>query len=381
MTRFSFRHFAGGLLLLLMCAAVWSSMTRLAAPPHRPVVLSEKTIRVSEQRCAECHFEITESFQSMPHSLTLSRAADPEILNRFAGRTFHRPEADVAYHFKRTEDRLSVESPAYAREMPIEWVFGSGTHAQTPLLLWTDNRGNTSGIEHIVSWYPDGELGVTLGQEKLTDSFGIHAMGHHLGPAEVINCFGCHSTHVPTDGQRIRFEEIHPGVGCARCHAETEAHVRQMDRGDDATIERLSRLSPLESIDRCGECHRRASEMGGPVTADNQTILRFAPVGLSQSPCFLKQDQVILDSGETARLDCTTCHDPHRLTSRDWKVHVRACLDCHDSEKNRAVDCSRETRESNCLTCHMPKISVNEHLQFTDHWIRVRRESTENDAR
>lgn len=120
--------------------------------------------------------------------------------------------------------------------------------------------------------------------------------------------------------------------------------------------------------------------MGGPVTTDNQTILRFAPVGLSQSPCFLKQDQVTLESGQTARLNCTTCHDPHRLTSRDWKVHVRTCLDCHDSEKNRAVDCSRETRESNCLTCHMPKISVNEHLQFTDHWIRVRKDSTENDA-
>ena len=364
------------IVLLLGAAAVWSAQgpsdflsPRNATP--RPIVLSSAP-QVSEQRCAECHSDITDAYPSVPHARTLSRATQEEMQISFAGRSFRHDQSEADFHYRSQDGRLLVSTPGYARELTIDWIFGSGTHARTPLITWTDNEGNTSAIEHSVSWYPDQELGVTLGMEKLNETSGVLCLGLPRSAAETINCFGCHCTHVPTDDGRIQFEGIQPGIGCSRCHWNTTRHVHEMDLGLSSTIERFSLLTPVESVNRCGECHRRADEMGGEITPEDETLVRFASVGLVQSACFKQQQDVLLAPGRSARLDCTSCHDPHRPTSRDWRIHAAVCLDCHDAAHNRAPDCSTANRDDNCLTCHMPQRPANEHLKFTDHWIRVR---------
>ncbi|MEJ7590893.1 MAG: multiheme c-type cytochrome [Planctomycetaceae bacterium] len=265
-----------------------SSQTELP----KPVVLSSAP-QVSERRCAECHSDITDAFSKVPHARTLTRATREDVLKCFAGRSFHRDSSELDFHYRFEDDRLLVSTPAYARDLTIEWVFGSGTHARTPLITWTDDQGNTSAIEHSVSWYPDQKLGVTLGMEKLKESNGILCLGLPRSSAETINCFGCHCTHVPTDGKRILFEGIQPGIGCSRCHWNTTQHVHEMDLGLSTTIERFSRMTPQESIDRCGECHRRADEMGGEIRPEDETLPRFASVGLVQSACFKRQEEVL----------------------------------------------------------------------------------------
>lgn len=344
------------------------------APVPAPAVVSSRAPRVAADRCGDCHWEIVEGFAEAAHSRTLQRATDPEMRQRFADRTFERSDPDVEYRYREVDGELVVATDGYARDLPIHWIFGSGTHAQTPLITWTNNAGNTEAIEHVVSWYPHGDvLGVTLGMEKLDAASGVHALGRPWPPAETINCFGCHSSYVPTKGQRIDFEHLQPGISCSRCHWDTQQHIEDMEAGRPLTIERFSQMTPREAVDRCGECHRRASEMGGPVTSDNETIVRFAPVGLVQSPCFVHQDEVRLESGAAARMDCTTCHDPHRPAETRWQYYADVCLTCHDAAHDRAADCPVATRQDNCLTCHMPKVPMNEHLSFTDHWIRVRR--------
>jgi len=350
----------------------WASQVRSSRFPPQPIVISEVNSQFSEQSCAECHAEIVESFQLAPHANTLHRAVSDELLARFVDRTFVRESTQAEYRYVLKEGRLFLKTSAYPREMPIDWIVGSGTHAQTPLLLWEDDQGAHQSLEHIVSWYPNGELGVTLGQEKLDFAEGIYAVGHPWDTAETINCFGCHATYVPVKDKKIDFEKIHLGISCARCHLDSAGHVQRMEAGADVEIERFSKLSPLEAMNRCGECHRRATEVGSDITPNDETIVRFAPVGLAMSPCFLNQVQVVLGNGEPARLDCTTCHNPHRPATADWKAHTKTCLKCHDERNQRALDCTHAARDSNCLTCHMPKVSANEHLQFTDHWIRIR---------
>ena len=364
------------IVLLLGAAGVWSALgpSAVLSPRHalpRPIVLSA-TPHVSEQRCAECHSDITDDYPAVPHARTLSRATQEEMLNSFAGRTFRHDPSQVDFYYRSQAGRLLVSTPGYARELTIDWIFGSGTHARTPLITWTDDNGNTSAIEHSVSWYPDQELGVTLEMEKLKETSGIFCLGLPRSAAETINCFGCHCTHVPTNGERIQFEGIQPGIGCSRCHWNTTRHVHEMDLGLSSTIERFSQMTPEESVNRCGECHRRADEMSGEITPEDETLVRFASVGLVQSACFKQQREVLPASDRLARLDCTNCHDPHRPTSRDWRIHAAVCLDCHDAAHNRAPDCSAANREDNCLSCHMPQLPANAHLKFTDHWIRVR---------
>ncbi|MFG0333871.1 MAG: multiheme c-type cytochrome [Maioricimonas sp. JB049] len=369
------RSFAPQLVLALavmtMLAGLWGVAANRPAS-SRPAVLSTDGPMVSETRCAECHSDITDTFAATPHARTLRHTSEAGIAERFAGRSFTHPHTGARFSYQLEDGRLTVSTPAYARTLAIEWIFGSGTHAQTPLITWTDDEGRTQAIEHCVSWYPSGDLAATLGTEALTDASGIHALGHHRGPAQTMNCFGCHSRHVPNEDGQIHFAHIQAGIGCARCHWDVEQHVLEMDRGDDATIERFSALTPRDAVDRCGECHRRAQDMGGPIEPDDESIARFAPVGLVQSPCFLQQETVRLPSGEPARLDCTSCHDPHRPSSNDWRSYTQACHTCHDGAHHRASVCSSPRTEQNCLPCHMPKIPANEHLEFTDHWIRVR---------
>jgi hypothetical protein len=360
----------------LIGVLAWLTLRQEAAPPG-PAVESETMLLSGTARCAECHADVTDDFQQAPHSRTLQRSDSAEVRGAFAGRSYRHEATGVDYHYAERDGRLFLETSAYPRPVPIEWVFGSGAHARTPLITFDDGDGRIAGIEHVISWYADGTLGLTLGQDESGAEFGSHALGRQWAAAETFNCFGCHSTHIPIEQGRIDLDGIAAGIGCARCHWDSAQHADDMEQGRDTSIERFSSLSARESVDRCGECHRRADEMGGPIDESDRTIARFAPVGLVQSACFLRQSEVLWKSGAPARLDCTTCHDPHRPAERDWRLHAAVCTDCHDAAQGRASDCRAAARDANCIDCHMPKVAMNEHLSFTDHWIRVHRESEE----
>lgn len=366
------RQFVPVLIAFLFGVTLMMSWGLGRAPAPQPAVLSARTPRVAEHRCAECHAEIVEARQTSPHARTLTRVNGESPDEEFFGQTFHRDDLNVQFHYASRDGQLMVSTPSYAKALPLDWMFGSGTHAKTPLLTWINDQGTISAIEHGVSCYPNGQLGVTLGLDNQTAFAGIDALGHQRSAAETINCFGCHCTFVPTENGRIQFDKIEPGVGCARCHWNGPQHVREMEQGLPGTVEKLSQLTPRESVDRCGECHRRADELGGPIESSDPSLARFASVGLVQSPCFLQQNEVLLDDGKPARLDCISCHDPHRPSPRDWQVHAAVCLKCHDTAHQRAPDCTAAARDSNCLSCHMPPVPANKHMQFTDHWIRKR---------
>lgn len=352
-------------------------------PEVAAAAISEPALAL--QRCAECHSDITEVFPTAPHARTLRRATDAEAVERFAGKTFRRETPEVTYDYEMRDGQLWVSSSGYGREVPLTWLFGSGTHAQTPVITWTTPQGGSAAIEHGVSWYPDHGLDVTLGTDHQQQMVGSFSLGRPWGTPETIACFECHSTHVPVEGNQIQFEQLHATIGCNRCHWDTAEHVAEMDRGGPTTIERFSRMDPREAVDRCGECHRRADELNqSEVTRDNASIARFAPVGLVQSPCFLQQEEIRTADGERSRMDCASCHDPHRPAESDWQFYAAICLDCHHAGEKAAQPCGfahpEPWQSQNCLPCHMPKVQVHPLLRFTDHWIRVREVPAEGGA-
>jgi hypothetical protein len=364
-----------GLMVAALGVLIGLAWWQAESPPPQPMVFSPRAVHGDATRCAECHSDVVDQYPLAPHARTLQRITDRQNAAHFVDREFRRDDSDVAFRYRWSDRGLHVATDDFPRELAIEWLFGSGTHAQTPLLTATDEAGRTTGIEHSVSWYPPDTLGVTLAMDDQTATRGGQRLGRHWPAAETAHCFGCHSTHVPTENGQIDFEHLVPNIGCSRCHPDTQRHLDEVDRDRPVTIERLSSLSPLEAVDRCGECHRRASEMGGAILPDDQTIVRFAPVGLVQSPCFQKQGDVKFGDGTVARLDCASCHDPHRPANHDWRHHTAVCANCHDAAAGRARDCAVAPRTDNCLPCHMPGVPANANLKFTDHWIRVRRTS------
>jgi len=327
------------------------------------------------QDCLDCH-EVAEHFDSVPHAQTLRQSGDSEWQKWFVGQSFKAPEGTSTYHFFESGDGgLLCKNDFYPRPVSVDWLLGSGRHAITPVSTWTNSAGETELLELAVSWYPDQGLGLTLGHsaETLKNAVGIDRLGKRLTHGETLECFGCHSTWLPVNDGQIRFREVDPGVTCNRCHTEAAQHIESDGQLMPVGFS-WSKLTPLESVNRCGNCHRRADQMTtDELTIDNHLLVRFASAAIVQSHCFLKQDASV--DGSNERLDCLTCHDPHRPASTDPVFYSDQCRNCHDVDCSTESHCPELTLNSNCLPCHMPKSEIHPGLSFTDHWIRTRSES------
>jgi len=198
------------------------------------------------------------------------------------------------------------------------------------------------------------------------------AQGILMDATEVQRCFGCHTT-ASTTSNRFDPHRLIPGVTCEACHGPGLKHVNLMKAGKFGeglkSIFNPARLSPLDSVDFCGACHRTWQDViSGHLIEAGVFNVRFAPYRLENSRCWAEGD---------ARITCMACHDPHKPLSHDAASYDAPCLACHaasPAEKKPAnlsgAACPVSTK--NCVTCHMPKVEPpNLHSTFTDHWIRI----------
>ena len=341
-------------------------------------VRNDKPIRPAEHhsasnhiaRCADCHAAQTEFFQSAPHSQTLRRADQPSEWIRYTKQSA--PIGLPVKEFRYWERGGRLWGGRGSSGAAVDWFFGSGHHGQTAVTVRSNDRGETMAVEHHVTWYATHGLARTIGR-PVDLGRDKDDVGEVNDPATTRKCFGCHSTHLSGLDGRIDFDQIIPGVLCARCHEGAEQHADATRNGKAASkFDDRRKLSSFESVARCGQCHRMPTEFNPiELSARNPAILRFAPVGLLMSKCF--QLQHTLEPAEkTRRLDCLMCHDPHRPTETEPNFYNRHCQQCHDGKSESQIACRNQPPESDCISCHMPKVSIDVPAQFTDHWIRVR---------
>ncbi|MEZ6121998.1 MAG: multiheme c-type cytochrome [Planctomycetaceae bacterium] len=338
---------------------------------YTPVFRTNMTPALGADRCVDCHADVCRDFEVVAHDKTLVPGSDPEMQQHFAGRSFQ-PAADrPRVEFFRDGDQLRMRSDEYPESIPIDWFFGSGHHAITPVSLLNNPQGQTELIECSVSWYPPDQLGLTPGAAELSQS-GIAVLGNHVDHSTTMNCFGCHSTQLAENlTGEIHAGSIVRGVSCERCHPDSRQHLESVTSGGESLMERWSELTPLESVNRCGECHRRADQLTDQELSSERTVLvRFASVGLAMSRCFQNQPQ----QGESPlRLDCMTCHNPHQPAVQSEEFYQQKCLQCHGESGQPSRSCSFSGTSEKCLSCHMPPVDATEKLPLTDHWIRIRR--------
>jgi hypothetical protein len=144
--------------------------------------------------------------------------------------------------------------------------------------------------------------------------------------------------------------------------------VQQYEKSS-ATIINPMRLSPEDSVDFCGACHRTWADVAMEMPASiGATSLRFQPYRLEKSRCW----------GENGdpRITCIACHDPHQPLVRELSAYDSKCLACHsrqgESQRHTGVNLTCTVGTHDCASCHMPKYEVPEiHAKFTDHYIRV----------
>ncbi|MEI9974020.1 MAG: multiheme c-type cytochrome [Ignavibacteriota bacterium] len=229
-----------------------------------------------------------------------------------------------------------------------DWAFGAGLQAITFLTRIDGESYREDGL----SWFRSlNGYAATPGHP---DEKGI--VFRTFDPAaRILTCFACHSTGPVTIGKD---EEVIPhelGVRCEVCHGPGASHVR------DATHNRLrtpAQLSASAMNRFCGQCHRIDSESGEELTdLGDFRNARDQPVRLAASACFVRSN---------GRLNCITCHDPHRQVEQNAESYDLKCRNCHANPKHR-----QQVTAQACVTCHMPAIPNGPHLAFANHRIAV----------
>jgi len=321
------------------------------------VVLGAQQEYVGARVCAGCHATQSAEQSKSGHAGALKRAVEHPMAAAVIAQTGLARAPRFRFQFRQEDNSLRVRATdgAGVTDIPVEWAFGAGKQAVT----FVTRVNKDWYLEHYFSYYPAmRRMGPTPGQGAIRAETIEAAMGllyKTLDPAAgIIGCFECHSTGpAETAGGQIRPAEL--GVRCEACHGPGAAHVKTPARG---SIRNPGRMPAKELNSFCGRCHRPPAATGVEIDWNYPWNVRHAPVYFSQSACFRK-------SG--GGLSCLTCHEPHQALRRDASYYRERCSACHNRERRppKAV-CG-----ANCVDCHMPRVSPQAGLSFTNHWIGV----------
>lgn len=347
---------------LAICIGLLAASGCQSEAPSPPAQAQVRKVH-GPAECLECHRSESEHYPETGHARSLSRAAGPEFLERFAPQTVELDfdQRSQTLELRQQGGHVFVASPQFPAGLPIEWLFGSGRHAQTPVTVHVNpNSRETESIQFFATWYRETGIHRTLGQGHNLGDDGLATIGLPTDMNGTVSCFRCHVSDMAIDGYVMHMDRVVGGVQCSRCHEDLERHVA------NSTVlpSSKSKLSPRDSVLACGECHRTGTE---PIVfldrdAPGNTA-RFAPMGVLKSACFLKQSP-------DARFDCMTCHDPHRPIVSDPTVYNARCSSCH-AVGGLPGGCQPGGAPGSCIDCHMPTIKLEGVISFTEHWIRA----------
>lgn len=315
--------------------------------------------------CTKCHAEIAASQQKTPMFNAARRPSDLPRLQQRGRLSFSDEIYDYIFLPGLSETKISVKDKTSAVSATVGWVFGAD--AQTYVL-----KQNDVYLESRLSYYPGrGGLDITPGHKAAAPGNISQALGDPVDREVIRRCFGCHSTASTTAGN---FDPEHAvlGVTCEACHGPGLQHVTAKEIAPDqsaaGTMLNPERLSPVDSVDFCGACHRTPVDVAVFMPRHmGISSIRLQPYRLERSLCW--------GASGDPRITCMACHDPHKPLVQDSTAYDAKCLKCHaelGSPPSATLEPACTVGTKDCVSCHMPKFEIpNVHATFTDHFIRV----------
>ena len=323
--------------------------------------------------CAECHSELARTQRTSAMARTSTAAGQSFALNSSAQKKFN--VGPFEYQIQRDRDGFSYALRSGKQNIlePLGWAFGTEKIGQTYVF-------EKNGVLHESAFsYFEGLNGFaqTPGIDLVPLPGSIHetlrkGAGRPLEKQTGEGCFSCHNTAAMTEG-KLDPAHLIPSVTCEACHGPGAKHVaaeKSSADADNAGAAKLifnpRQLSPVESVDFCGSCHRTWWDVMLTEEVGVTTVLAV-PYRLEKSRCWGKGDP---------RITCVACHNPHRPLVQNVASYDRRCLACHlkkgaePSADHPGAAC--QVAAEQCASCHMPKYEVEDmHYKFTDHMIRI----------
>ena len=262
-------------------------------------------------------------------------------------------------------------------EYRVDYVIGSGEHASGYLV-------NIGGhlFQSPVAYYKSRQAyDLAPGYENQRDPDFTRPISE-----ECVLCHSGASLHMSGTLNAYRSPAFpSEGITCERCHGPAEKHLADPQT---ATILNPARMERAARDSVCEQCHlfgvARVPNPGkkigdflpGRPLEQTYTIYRNvmpkgAPAGdfkvishveqLALSACARKSE---------GKLWCATCHNPHEALEQSAAYYRARCLSCHTAQ----LPAVHPARDSDCLSCHMPRRDAKDggHTVFTDHRIQRR---------
>lgn len=153
------------------------------------------------------------------------------------------------------------------------------------------------------------------------------------------------------DAKKLRQHTVAKGVSCEECHG-AGAHLYG------------ARGAGMPSD--CERCHMRmvynkTDAQKDPKQPWNVYFKSFCPA------CGTEGSQSQYSKMWEKGMRCTTCHDPHEVTSNDWASYYtvpkmkKECQDCHTTQAEFFAQGGTHSRNA-CASCHMPKMGSCENF-------------------
>lgn len=327
------------------------------------------------QSCIPCHADQAATQPTTPMGRAAERSPKFALLQQYSALTVSEGHRIFSLESSQQGSQYSITGGNSTVSVAVEWAFGSGRHGQTYLY-----RQDGSWYESQISFFTGiHDLDLTVGHSVHPDATLREELGKRLDREDALRCFQCHTSFAVTAGS---FDADHaaPGLQCEMCHGPAREHVRRMSKPSTEgtgtkrsaagpALADLGQMSPVDSVDFCGACHRTWADIAfAPTPLHGTDVLRFEPYRLEKSRCW--------GTNGDPRITCVACHDPHRPLVHLDQSYDRQCLACHRAglHSNHTVATAKicPVSGARCVSCHMPKYSVaGMHGRFTDHWIRV----------
>jgi hypothetical protein len=321
-----------------------------------------------DSACSECHSKKTSSQLTTPMAKAAIRLAPRTQSPEIVARTLRIGPYQYRISSEQLGSRLVVSSGKQSITASVAWIFGTGVHGQTYILNY-DGALYESQVSSFASLHG---MDITPGHAPVDAGNLKNALGERLSTSAAVRCFSCHTTY-STTGSKFDASHVVPGIHCEQCHGPGLEHISAIHADERSEAIRAilnpTDLSPVESVDFCGACHRTTVDVVESTEAYGPINVRFQPYRLEKSRCWGSQGD--------ARLTCVACHNPHEPLVRSASQYDQRCLACHAGQGSESP--GRDARPAvcpvataNCISCHMPKSDVPEmHAKFTDHYIRI----------
>ncbi|MCX6593298.1 MAG: hypothetical protein NTZ56_17425 [Acidobacteria bacterium] len=323
--------------------------------------------------CSGCHRALYDRWVASPMGRSVSPAQEHLAKAR--------PSATVTNDKQRRSFEVFVDGgrlmqaesgEGFRHVQPVSWAIGSGVNGFSFVVQRGDHL-----FQAPLSYYSKP------GRWELSPGYEFADYGFNRPIAA--GCISCHSgapNVVPDRSglfEKTPFREL--AIGCENCHGPGARHIAA--KGARSTIVNPKRLPADRADEICMNCHQggdtRILQPGkterdfrpGMTLNDVVAIFKLprnrdnpADADLLEHHESMRLSQCFRATAAKAeRLSCGSCHNPHAVRT-DYR---QACLGCHTAP----FPATHPARESDCVSCHMPKrdVQVIAHSALTNHRI------------